>query len=515
MSGSAIIVGGGLDGLACAARLAANGRRVTLVEQHAAFGGLSARETFHPGFATSGLTHDTTGLRPALIDGLRLRAHGLRLREHGVDVSVPDGNGRVCTRRGSDDAMVDVLRGRIEADAHGWRQWRGFIDRVGPALGRLFDKPAPDPDTSSLGGLLGLAATGLSLRSLGKRGMADVLRVLPQAADDWLGEHFDDGALCVALTVPALTGCWLGPTSPGSGGMVLLREALAGPGVVGGPAALVGVLVSAARMAGVELRASEPVERVLVRDGRAWGVALRSGETLAADDVVLACDPRHALLDLLPRDALGDGLRRRLAGWRCRGTTARLDLALDAPAVLAGSVHGEPLARAVLGARDLRELELAFNAIKYGEPSARPVLDVWQPTLEDPSLAPSGQHVLSVLIQWVPHDIAGGWTDARRAELRKAVFAVLDEHIPGLSGRVLGERLLTPVDLAEQHGLTGGHLLHGELALDQLLHMRPDPELAQHRTPLPGLALCGRGVHPGALSQGGSGWLAAGRLLKG
>jgi len=502
-----IIIGGGHDGLAAAATLAGAGRSVVLVESRDVFGGRAAREEFHPGFFSPGLLHDSAGLRPTLIDELRLVDHGLDLLDREPDVLAPAGDGSAVLRQGNDSVSGENLS---PADLQGFEAWRSAVLRLTPFLRRLVDSPAPQTEPSGLADLWELARTGLAMRKLGQRTMTELLRVGPMCIHDWLDESMEHDRLKALLAAPALGGTWLGSWSVGSAALLLLREATAERSARGGPAAITAALVTAARAAGATLRSGTRVQRVLLSEDRVVGVELSTGEVLNGDAVLSAASPRHTLLELLGRGEAPAHLTQRMARWRVRGTTAALRLAVNGPVLFAG--HDQPVPRAhVIGSLD--DIERSMDAVKYDQVSERPMLDVSVPTVLDPTLAPNGQQVLTVLASYVPHAHRAGWGDEQKQLLLQKILGTLATVLPDIESRIAGHELLTPVDIEARYGLTGGQLHHGELALDQLLHMRPDPELSRNATPIAGLWLAGAGCHPGPGLCGASGRLAARAMI--
>ena len=495
MSGSVAVIGAGHNGLVAALRLARAGRRVTVLERREAPGGLAAGEELHPGYRVPGVLHDTAGFRPRIAAALGLERHGLAWRERPpVVVGRP---GRQPVRLAGDDGLA---------------AWRRSVDELRPFLARLQERPPPRMELRGAGDFLLLGLEGVALRRLGKRRGRELLRILPMPARDWLLEWFDDEDIAGALAAPGLLGGFTGPRAPGTAGALLLLEAGAGREVAGGPEALSSALVAAADAASVEMRAGAEVTRVEVERGRSTGVRLAGGERLEADTVVAACDPTTALLGLLAPGTLGLGDERELRGYRSRGTVAKLHLALSGTPTAAGG-DGGPVELLRVGSLD--ELERASDAVKYGELPAEPTFEMRLPSLADPDLAPAGHQVASLTIDFVPREPTGGWTAESRERLQTAVMARLEEVVPGLGAMVVAAELLTPADLEERHALTGGHLFHGEMALDQMLSLRPAVCAGRYRTPVTGLYLGGGGSHPGGGITGLPGWLAAGAVLAG
>ncbi len=512
MSGfDVIVIGSGPNGLTAAALLAKAGRKVVVLERRDVIGGLAASEEFHAGYRSAGLLHDTTGLRPAVVDALRLTQHGLRLRSQRPDRLALLRTGEGLTIPG-DPGSADATLGSISKhDAARFVEFHAWIDGVRPVLADFLNSPLPNIVDIESAGTWDLMRRALRVRRLGGGPMMDLLRVPPLSVRDWLDEWFTMDLLKAALALDAVGGNWLGPRSPGSATNLLLHEAVAGPGIEGGGHALVAALRAAAESLGVVIRTGARVARVTVHDGRAAGVALDSGEEIAAKVVAASCDPKTAFA-MLPEGMVPFTLRRRIADYRMRGSTAQVLLALDKPLRFACR-KGEDIARARTGA-DMNELERAFDAIKYRRFSERPILDIFVPSVESPDLATAGHAVVSMLVHYAPRDLDGGWNDDQRRRLGDAAVAVLAEHASGVKESIVSGKVLTPADIEARYGISGGHIFHGECALDQIL-IRPTPECSGHATPVPGFYLCGSGTHPGGGLTCAPGLLAAAAILKG
>jgi phytoene dehydrogenase-like protein len=503
-----LVIGGGHNGLAAAVRLARGGRRVVVLERRDRLGGLAAAEELHPGYTVPGVLHDDGRVPERVVREMGLAEHGLAFTAPPpVYVPAPDGPGFLLAR---DPAEAQAeLAAHSPPDAAAYEAWRGWLARVGGFVTRLVEEPPPPLAPSGLGDLLGLGRRALALRLLGRAGMTELLRVVPMCAADWLRERFASPLVAEALAAPAVANTFSGPWSAGTAANLLLAEAAAGRGVAGGPAALVEALTSAARSLGVELRTGAEVARIRVEKGRAAGVSLASGEEIGAPVVVATCDPKQTFLQLLPPEAVDLGTADAFRAFRARGTAAKVHLALSGPLEFRGR-EGEAIAAARVGGGHVDELERAHDAVKYRRFSERPHLDVRVPTVSVPGLAPEGHHVVSILVSFAPYDLEGGWTPQRREALGNVVVAALARHCPGLEERIVAREVLTPQDLEERCGTTGGHLHHGEHALDQLLLTRPTPGTARYATPIPGLYLAGAGSHPGGGLTALPGWLGAG-----
>lgn len=339
--------------------------------------------------------------------------------------------------------------------------------------------------------------------------------MLPMAVADFLSESLRDPALRGALAVRAIRHTAMGPWSAGTAAVFLADAAegddgLAGEAtqVIGGPGALAEALAASARAAGAEIRTGAEVVRLSMRDGRVAGVVLADGEEIAAKAVASAADPKRTLTTLADPVELGPHLRWRAATMRTNGASARVDLVLSGLPRFHGTGDTERIAGHILVAGTVDDVERSHDATKFGQMAEAPTLDAVIPTLADPSLAPAGTHVLSVLVQGAPYRFRGDW-DAEREHLADRVVARLETVAPGIGGLVRARRTRTPLDLERDIGLTGGHVLHGEPGLDQWFAWRPLLGHARYRFGLPGLYLCGSGAHPGGGVTGGPGENAA------
>jgi len=503
----AIVVGAGQNGLAAAARLAGAGRRVVVVERRDAVGGLAGTIELHPGYRVPGVLHDEGRVSPRAAAKLGLGGHGLAFRDAppvllaeeggpGILVGREAGDGRAGNdgRPGAESASEIAARSRRDGEAY--VRYRGFLARLRPLLESVMTSPPPPLSPASPGDFWEIVKRGGKLWRHGRRDTLELMRVAPMCVADFLDEQFETPLLVEGLAAPAVIGTWAGPWSAGTNTNLLLAEAVPGRHVAGGPPALAAALERAARAAGAEIRTGAEVVRLRLGGGRAAGVTLASGETLDAATLIVTCDPKRAFLSLIAPGTLPIRIEDEYRRIRARGTAAKVHLALSGPLELAAR-PGQAFESIRIGGGHVDELERAFDAVKYHEASARPHLEIRVPTVADPSLAPAGHHVVSILASYAPHDVAGGWTAPRRAAFLESVLAVLELHAPDIRRRIVAQELLTPADLEERYALTGGQLHHGEPALDQLLVMRPTPSAARYATSVPGLYLGGSGSHGG------------------
>lgn len=504
-----IVIGGGHNGLVCATLLARRGRKVLVLEAESKLGGAATTREFAPGYRVSACAHLLHLLPASLIAELALERHGLVWAAQDLPTTalVPG------------EAPLPLEPQALGADAAAYGRFGAQMQRFARALAPVLEQAPPRLGTRDFADVAALLRLGLRIRRLGRADMRELLRIGGMNVHDLLEEHFDSSVLRGALGFDAVLGTNFGPRSPGTVLTLLYRlagEAAAGArGFTqprGGLGALSEALAQAARAAGVTLRTDAPVARVLVEADRASGVELESGERIGARCVVSNADPKTTFLRLIGPRYLDTGFVRRVHHLRARGLAAKLHLALDrAPSF--GGLATRALGGRLVLAPSLEYLERAFNHAKYGEYSAAPALEITVPTYNDPTLAPEGRHVLSAIVQYAPYELKGGW-QGERERFKGRLVELLERLSPGLSASIVASELLTPVDLEREFRMSGGHWHHADLAFDQFYFVRPVPGAAQHRSPLPGLYLCGAGCHPGGGVMGHPGRNAARRILE-
>ncbi len=506
-----IIIGAGHNGLTAAALLAKQGRKVMVFERRSIIGGLAAGEEFHPGYHTGGLLHDTSQIRARIVRTLDLKSHGLEILSQRPPVLAMDFDGRGILLGNRDRHTAKEIGFYSPEDAKQYLMYRKFIRRVAGVVNRIFDELPPAVASADRRALWDLFKTGFALRRLGKTTMLELLRVAPMPAADWLNEWFETGCLKATLANTGLSGNFVGPWSPGSAFNLLLWECAAKNHIRGGPPALIAALEKAAKSQGVEIRTESEVSEIQISERGVEGVVLKNGERLPAAIVAASCDPRHTFLDLVPHHRVESWLKGRIDNIRGTGSTAKVNLALDTQLEFKGR-PGEKIAFARTGDH-LDQIEKAFDACKYDQFSADPILDIHIPTVSNPDLAPPGHSVVSILVHFVPYGLQPQWEQDRIEKLGDTVVSALAHYAPGVTDAIVAREVLSPVDLEARYGLVEGHILHGEHALDQLI-LRPTPECARYHTPISGLYLCGSGSHPGGGITCGPGALAASAIAK-
>jgi phytoene dehydrogenase-like protein len=345
--------------------------------------------------------------------------------------------------------------------------------------------------------------------------MREFLRLIGMNIFDEVEERFENPLLRGGLCLDAVLGTHLGPRSPNTI-LTYLYRLCGSHGVCSSPAGGMGAvsetLAQAARERGALIRTGTPVKRVIVENGRAAGVETEDGQAFASWTVVSNADPKTTIMSLVGARHVETGFVRRIHNIRMRGTAAKLHLALDGLPSIDG-LEKKDFGERLLIAPDPNYVERAFNPAKYGEYSPAPVLEITFPTFRDPSLAPTGKHVLSAVVQYAPWKLRAGWTNETRDSFREAAINAIAAYAPDLRERITASELLTPVDMETEFRMAGGHWHHGELTLDQFLFVRPVVGFAQYRMPLEGLWLCGAGAHPGGGVSGAPGRNAARMIL--
>ena len=515
----AVVIGGGINGLTCAAHLARNGVRTLVIEQRASVGGCAAESQLAPGFTVPTLSHATGPIRSDVVEDLQLYLHGLTFSDTPVHMSAITADGRSLTIWDDAHRTAQGLRSVSAKDAERWTAFQSSLQKIGALIAGVFVNAPPSVDQPTSRDVFALMQTLGTFRSLPKADQWKLLRWGPMAVADLVSESVDTELLRATVAADGVFGAMLGPWSAGSGLQLLLtaaNRALSWPGgrvVAGGPAAVARALRRACERYGVEIRTGEGVRRIDVNDDRAVGVTLAGGTHIEARSVVSAVDPKRTFLTLCDAEHLPPEFLWRIRNYRTRGTLAKVNLALSALPQFTGATR-DMLAGRVRIAPDIDYLERAFDHAKYGRFSSHPWIEFTIPSLTDPAAAPPGAHVLSAYAQFAPYTLREGDWESSRDALGETVIETLAQHAPDLRPLIVAAETLTPLDLEREWGLTGGHIFHGELALDQFFAMRPLLGYGNYTTPLRSLFLCGNGSHPGTGMTGGSGINAAREIAR-
>jgi phytoene dehydrogenase-like protein len=521
-----VVIGAGHNGLIAAFYLAKGGFKPVVLEGREMVGGGAVTEEFHPGFHGSTLAHTLGPLRADVARDLQVEKFDCQILQPDPRVFSPARDGRAVLFY-SDVAKTAGAIARVSAkDGEKYTQFAQALEEVAGVFGQLCSITPPSIDKPTPEDLWNLFKTGRGVRGLGKKRIFDLLRWGPMAVADYVAEFFDTELIRATIAARGIFGTALGPWSAGSTAVLLMRAAAdANPvGTAafsrGGLGKFTNALAEAAKQAGAEIRTSAEVQHIRTKDGSVVGVVLRDGEEIATEAVVSGVDPKRTFFNLIDPSQLDPSFAQRMKNLRAKGTVAKVNLALgDLPSFpsLVGTVGPDGF-RAALSGRihigpEIDYLERAYDASKYGDFSEAPYLDVTIPTILDPSLAPEGKHVLSSYVQFAPFTLKKGTWDSRRQELGDTVVKTLAQYAPNLPSVIEGMQVITPADLEKTYGFTGGHIFHGELALDQLFTMRPVLDWARYRTPVRGLFMCSSGTHPGNGLTGANGANAAKEII--
>jgi len=519
----AIVIGGGHNGLTCAAYLAKAGRRTLVLERRHVLGGAAVTEEVFPGFKFSVCSYVVSLLRPEIIRDLDLPAHGLELLPLDGTLT-PMLNGDYLWR------MNDHNRSRQEIARHSRRDADAYDD-YGMAMVEMgrFAKPIlsmtpPDPMSLDPRGLLDLLSVGKRFRGMRYHDKVNQVQLLTMSAVDFLDQWFETDALKATMSASGIIGTFLGVRSPGTAYVLLhhymgeIDGAFRSWGLSrGGTGAVSNAIAGAARRFGAEIRTEAPVAHILTRHGRATGVALENGDEILADLVVSSVDPRLTFERFMDAKALPDEFVEGVRRYKYRGSSGKVNLALDAlPDFTCRPGAGEHLRGAVSISPSVDYMERAYDQAKHGAFSERPYIDIVIPTLSDSSLAPPGKHVMSCFVQYAPYHLKPGdvWDDARREAFGDAVVDAIAVHAPNIRNIIRHRQVLTPLDIERTFGLSEGNIFQGELSLEQLFFLRPVPGWAQYATPVERLYMCGSATHPGGGIMGAPGKNAAEKILK-
>ena len=518
-----IIIGAGHNGLVAACYLARAGLKTLVLERREIVGGASITEEIHPGFRCSTLAHSAAPFFSHITKELDLARHGLEIIKPDVRVLALAADGRAISIYNETARTISEIEKFSANDAKSYPEFERSFARIGKVLAPLLTMTPPAIEKPAVGEMWNFGKLGLSFRGLGKKDAYRLLRWGPMAVADLVAEWFENELLRATVAARGIFGAFAGPWSAGTSTGLLWQAAMADSAIApayfvkGGMGALTQALAKAAQSAGAEIKTSAQVERIEVIEDKASRVTLKSGEEISARAIVSNADPRTTFLKLIDPVDLDPNFLMKVRNYRATGVSAKINLALsglptfsgldgeDEKAKLSGRIHIGP---------DIDYLERAFDAAKYGDYSARPYMDITIPSLTDPGLSPGGGHVMSVYVQYAPYKLKEGDWNSRREDFADTVIKELSMYAPSLSGLIVARQVITPLDLEQTYGLSGGHIHHGEQSLDQFFTFRPIIGWAQYRTPIKGLYLCGAGTHPGGGVTGGSGANAAREIVK-
>jgi phytoene dehydrogenase-like protein len=521
MKYDAVVIGGGHNGLTCAAYLARAGRKVIVLERRHVLGGAAVTEEVFPGFKFSVASYVVSLLRPEIIRDLDLPRHGMELLPlDGTFTPMPNGdylwrvNDHYKTRR-------EIAR-HSKLDAEAYDEYGKAMIEMGRFAKPILSMTPPDPTSLDPRGLLELLSIGKRFRAMRQHDRINQIQLLTMSAVDFLDQWFETDVLKATMSASGIIGTFLGVRSPGTAYVLLhhymgeIDGSFRSWGLSrGGTGAVSNAIGAAAREFGAEIRTEAPVARIRSRGGRANGVVLENGDEITADVVVSSVDPNLTFLKFLDPRQLPDEFVEGVRRYKYRGSSGKVNLALDSlPEFTALPGPGHHLRGAISISPSVDYMEQAYDDAKYGRFSRRPYMDIVIPSLTDSSVAPPGKHVMSCFVQYAPYHLREGSWDNQREAFGDAVINAIAEHAPNIKNIILHRQVLTPLDIERTFGLTEGNIFQGELTLEQLFFLRPVPGWAQYVTPVERLYMCGSATHPGGGIMGAPGKNAAERILK-
>jgi phytoene dehydrogenase-like protein len=518
-----VVVGGGHNGLVCAAYLAKAGLDVLVLERRDVLGGAAVTEELWPGYRVSTAAYLVSLLQDKVVHDLELRRHGYEILPKDPPYFSPRLDGQHFFMWSDMAKTCEEIASLSRRDAERYPEYEAMLDRVTAFVEPLLLTPPPALPPTDAEAMADWAAFLARLQGLGRRELSEVMRIFTASVADLLDEWFESEALKAALATDGVIGVAAGPRTPGTAYVLLhhqMGRAAGSRGLWGfaksGTGAVSLAIAAAARAAGAAIRTDSAVERVTVQDGRALGVVLASGEEIAARTVVSNADPKRTFLGLVGREQLPDDLAAEVAAWKIEGASFKLNLAVnELPSwrALPGTTLGPQHRGTMHVAPSIDYIERAWDDAKYGRTSAEPMIEVGIPTAYDPNLAPAGKHLISLFVQYAPYRLAEGSWETERDRFADRVIAALGEYAPNLPGSIEHRLALAPPDLEARFGLTGGHIFHGDLSPGQLFFGRPLVGWSRYATPIDGLYLCGSGTHPGGGVMGAPGHNAAQQIL--
>jgi phytoene dehydrogenase-like protein len=518
----AIVIGAGHNGLVTACYLAKAGLKVVVVEKNDWIGGAAVSRSLYPGFTYSNCSYVSSLLRPEIMRDLELPKHGLQILPYeGGAVLTRDG-GYLATYRDHDANRREFAR-HSKRDAEAYERYSRDTLRHCRFIRPLLMRTPPDPTSFRPRDIQELMFIGKKFFGLSETERYEMVRFWTMSISDYLDEYFESPVVKAYLAVSAIIGTALGPMSPGSAYVLLHHYMGDVDGNIGawgfargGMGSITQAMAKSLAAAGGEIRAGKGVDRVLVKNGRAVGVALEGDDEVRGKLVISNMDVKRTFLKCVEEKELPASFVKQVRNFKIRGSSGKVNIALDGVPRFKALPEDSPCIRGDLHFTDsIERMEKAYDDWKAGRWSRDPFQDTMIPTLIDPTMTPPGKHFMSCFVQYCPPKIDGGeWTDADRDAFGQAVINQISDYAPGFKDLILHAEVRTPRELEREVGLTEGNIFHGELTFDQLLFNRPVPGAAQYRSPIKDLWMCGSSTHPGGGVMGAPGRNAAAEILR-
>ena len=516
----AIVIGGGHNGLTAAAYLARAGKEVLVLERRYVLGGAAVTEEVFPGFKFSVCSYVVSLLKANIIRELMLPKFGLELLPL-ESTFTPLDNDYLMRTADPDETYREMYR-HSPRDAETYTRFGPLMGQIGMAVRPILETIPPNairpsfPDLSAMKKLLN------HFKTLSSEQFEYLTKLMTMSSADFLDEWFEFEPLKATMSASGIIGTFMGPRSPGSAYVMLhhymgdIDGAFRAWGFQrGGTGAVSMAIARSAEYFGAKIMTEAPVEKVIVNNGQAIGVALENGDEYKADKVISALDPKLSFLKMVDETDLPNDFVTDIKNFRIRGSSGKVNLALDAlPEFTCLPGNGPHLRGAISISPDFDYIEKAYDDAKYGNFSEVPYIDIIIPSVLDPEMAPPGKHVMSCFVQYAPYNINGGWDDQKREDFGDAVINALARFAPNIKDIILHRQVLTPADIESTFGLTEGNIFHGELSLQQLFALRPAVKWANYKTPITNYYQCGSGTHPGGGITGSPGEMAAKKIIK-
>jgi phytoene dehydrogenase-like protein len=517
----AIVIGAGHNGLIAGAYLARAGKKVVILERREIVGGAAVTEEIFPGYRFTEFSYVVSLLRPEIIRDLNLPRHGLKILPLPSTVTPMDNGDYLAGWSDHDQTRREIYR-HSPRDAEAADEYSRVMARAAKAIKPVLSLVPPDPSSMSWRDMRGLLKLGAYARSLSEKELYRIAKLVTQSSADLLNEWFEFDPLKGTKSASGIIGTFLGPHSPGTAYVLLhhymgeIDGAFRAWGFAkNGTGGVTAAIASSARALGAEIRTGAAVSQVIVKGGRAAGVALENGDELRAKVVLAAADPKRSFLQFVEAKHFPDEFVEQIRNFRVRGSSGKVNIALSELPQFTCLPGESPLHKGAISiSPSIDYIERAYDEAKYGQFSKNPYIDMIIPSMIDRDMAPPGHHVMSCFVQYAPYDIEGGWDDAKRDAFGETVIRTIERYAPNIRRAIVGKQVITPKDIERIAGITGGNIFHGELLLHQLFFLRPSPQWADFRTPLPGYYFGASGAHPGGGVMGAAGKLAADEVLK-
>lgn len=520
----AIVVGAGHNGLVTAAYLAKAGWKVLVLERREIVGGCCITEELWPGFKVSTAAYVNSLLRPEIIRELDLKKYGFEMLPRSPSSFTPYPDGRYLMMGPDQQMTLREIAKFSQKDAESYPKYEAMLTRVADFLEPMLIQTPPDPFANRIGDLVKVVKTGFGFRRLGRTVASEAIEILTGAATPILNRWFESEQLKSTIATDAVIGAFAPPSHPGTAYVLfhhVMGECNGVRGVWGyvrgGMGTVSNSIASAARAHGAEIRTNSPVGRILVKNGRATGVALADGTEFHAKRVISGADANVTFNKLMDAKELPEDFVAEINRIDYSSATVKINVALAEPPqfkALPGSGVGPQHHGTMHICPDLEYIERAYDDAKYGRPAANPMLECTMATALDDTLAPPGKHILSMFVQYAPYHLKGTTWDAEREPFANRCFDILNEYAPNFKSSILHHVVIAPPDMERLWGITGGNIMQGTMNLSNMSSLRPAAGYANYRTPVKGLYMCGAATHPGGGVMGACGLNAAREILR-